>query len=89
MPNASRDENNIPTLLGVEDTDIVPTPILADPVTHSLSVENSSTGTDNGRTNALKDENGVPSLLGVSRDDGVTPVPIYANDSGQLLIDSN
>ena len=49
MANASRDENNVPTILGVLDTDGVSVvKIEADPATHVLQVENSSTGSDNG-----------------------------------------
>lgn len=41
--NASRDENFVPTLLGVSSTDgITPVPIWANPDTHALYVESVS-----------------------------------------------
>lgn len=39
MANASRDENNVPTLLGASSTDgVTPVKVYADPVTHRLLV---------------------------------------------------
>lgn len=38
---------------------------------------------------ALRDENFVPTLMGVSSVDGITPVVLYADSNGKLLIDSN
>ena len=35
---------------------------------------------------APRDENHVPVLMGVSSVDGVTPVPIYVNVDGEVLI---
>lgn len=93
MSNAKRDENNVPTLIAVLDTDgetIVPVQVTVggpDPV---LAVDDDTTGSDNGPSErALRDENFVTTLIGVSSADGVTPVAVYANSSGQLLIDSN
>lgn len=44
MAEAKRDENRVPTLLGVSNVDgITPVTIYADPVTHRLLVQNSST----------------------------------------------
>ncbi len=88
--NASRDENNIPTLLGALESDgTTIVPITADPNTHVLNIEDASTGSDFGPENAPRDENSVPVLMAVSSADGVTPVVVYANSSGELLIDSN
>lgn len=89
MSNAKRDENNVPTLLGVLNSDgvtIVPIQISS---SHKLQVDDSTTGSDLGPINAKRDENNVPTLLGVSSVDGVTPVPVYADSMGHLLIDSN
>lgn len=90
MSNAARDENNVPTLIGTLNTDgstIVK--IEADPSNHGLSVNDASTGSDNGPANAPRDENMVPALIAVSSVDGVTPVVVYADSDGNLLIDSN
>jgi hypothetical protein len=90
MSNASRDENFVPTILGVWREDGKTTiPIKADPPTHALYIQDSATGTDQGGTVAGRDENGVTSLMAVSSVDGVTPVPIYATQDGKLFIDSS
>ncbi len=57
------------------------------PTTHGLSVDNDTTGTDNGPDRALRDENFVPTLLAVSSADGVTPIALYVDANGKLLID--
>ena len=88
--NAQRDENNVPTIIGVLNTDgstIVP--IKADPVTNALKIDDNTTGSDNGPNRALHDDNFVPTILAVSSVDGVTPVAVYTDSSGNLLIDSN
>jgi hypothetical protein len=87
---AKRDENNVPTILGVLDTDgTTVVPVEINPTTHALFVDNNTTGTDQGPARALRDENFVPTMVAVSDVDGVTPVVLYTNSSGKLLIDSN
>ena len=79
--NAQRDENNVPTIIGVLNTDgstIVP-----------IKADDNTTGSDNGPNRALHDDNFVPTILAVSSVDGVTPVAVYTDSSGNLLIDSN
>lgn len=86
--NAERDNNNVPTIIAVLNTDgtsIVP--VEANPTTKSLAVDNNSIGSDNGPDRALHDENFVPTLLAVSDVDGVTPVALYVDATGKLLID--
>lgn len=39
-------------------------------------------------TNAIRDGNFVPTLMGVSSADGVTPIPILVDSSGNLLVQS-
>ncbi len=90
MANASRDENSIPTLiagLNTNGTTIVRVKVNA--TNHGLEISDGTTGTDHGPANALRDENSVPTLLAVSSVDGVTPVVVYADSSGNLLIDSS
>jgi hypothetical protein len=90
MTNAKRDQNNVPTLLGVLDTDgTTVTPVKANVASSSLKVDNASTGSDNGPTRALRDDNFVPTLIALSSVDGVTPVAVYTDSNGNLLIDSN
>jgi len=86
--NAARDDNNVPTILGVLNTDgETVMEIQANPATKSLSVNNNTTGTDQGPDRALRDENFVPTLLAVSSADGETLVPLYVDADGKLLID--
>lgn len=90
MANASRDQNDVPTMLGVLDSDgDTLVRIKIEPVTHAIKADDASTGTDRGPTIAPRDENFIPALLAVSSVDGVTPVVVYANSDGELLIDSN
>lgn len=85
---AKRDQNNVPTILGVLNTDgetVVGVKI--NPTTHALAVDNNTTGSDNGPTQALRDENFIPTMLAVSSSDGETLVPLYVDTNGKLLID--
>lgn len=91
MTNAIRDNNNIPALLGVLNTNgTTLVRVQANPSTHTLIVDNASTGSDFGPTGrALRDENNVTTMCATSEIDGVTPVPIYVTSDGKLLMDSN
>lgn len=88
MSNAERDDNNVPSILGVLNTDgETAARVKANPSTHSLAVNNNTTGSDNGPDRALRDENFVPTMLAVSSADGTTLVPLYVDADGKLLID--
>lgn len=91
MTNAYRDENSIPTLITTSKNDgVTIVRIQANPTTHSLKVEDNTTGTDYGQGNAMKDENNIPVLLAVSSADGFTPVEVYGDPvTGAILVDSN
>lgn len=90
MANASKDENDVSSLLGTLDSDgATPVPIKANPVTNRLKVKDGTTGSDNGPTNAPKDENDVSGLIALSSVDGITPVVVYADSDGKLLVDSS
>lgn len=89
MTNASLDENFVPTLVAVLDTDgetIVP--VKVDSTSNNLKTNDASIGSDNGPDRALRDENFVTTLIGVSSVDGVTPVAVYADSNGNLLTDN-
>lgn len=99
MANASRDNNNVATLLGALSTDgITPTKVKVDATTHGIKTGDSTGGTDHGVQNAVRDDNFVPVLMavssstttvnGISYIQGVTPVEVYADSSGNLLINS-
>ena len=88
---AKRDDNRIPTLQAVLNTDgLTPTNVQVNPSnSNSLMADDASTGSDNGPTNAKRDDNRVPVAMAVSEVDGITPVVLYVNSSGELLIDSS
>lgn len=88
MASPLHDGNNTPTLIAVQDNGTTILNIQANPSTHALAVEDNTTGSDNGPSNSRHAE-GVPVLMAVSSADGKTPVVVYGNSSGQLLIDSN
>lgn len=89
MANAKRDENNVPTLIGVLNSDgTTITLVKADPATHRLSVSDGTTGSNFGTTNSKRDENSVRCLAGVSSSDGRTFITSYVDSSGKLLIQS-
>ncbi len=89
MADAKRDSNFIPTLLGGLNTDgTTLVRVKVNPANHGLKVVDDTTGTDHGPTAAPRDSNFVPAMMAVSSVDGVTPVVVYADSSGNLLIDS-
>lgn len=99
MANAKRDQNNVPTLLGALSTDgVTPTLVKANPTNHGIKMDDNTTGTDHGTIAAARDQNFVPVLMAVSNQtitvngiayiQGVTPVEIYADSSGNLLVNS-
>ena len=86
---AEKDENFVNTLTGTLNTDgKTVVGVEANPSDHGLYVQDGTTGTDHGPLNAPRDGNDVPVLLAVSSADGVTVVPVYADSSGNLLIQS-
>lgn len=87
MANAERDQNHVTTGLASLDTSPSETSLLAaDETTHRLQVtEGGTNGTENSAI-ANRDQNHRPVFMAVSRDDGVTPVAIYATSDGKLLI---
>ena len=88
MANAKRDGNNQPTLLCVSSANgSTLVNVQVNPANNAISASDASTGSDFGPTRALRDENFVTTLIGVSSVDGVTPVAVYADNTGKLLID--
>lgn len=82
------DKNNVRALGCALNTDgITVTAVLADS-SHALKVSNGTSGTDHGVTSAVRDSNFRTVLLATSSADGVTPVEVYADSSGSLLIQS-
>ncbi len=91
MTQAKKDNNGIPVILGTSNVDgETPTPVKADPTTHSLEVDDDTTGSDLSDDIASRDNNGVTVMMAVSETDGVTPTALYTDPTnGKLLIDSN
>ena len=88
MSNAPRDENNVPTLLATLNTNgktIVT--VKASPTSHGLCISDGTAGTNLGPTNAPKDDNFVSALVATSTD-GKTPIVVYGDSNGRLLIKS-
>lgn len=88
MAEAVRDQNHVPSLLGVLDSDGVTTIRIKATPSGKLAVDDGVDGTDNGPENADRDQNHVTSLMGVSSDDLVTPVVAYATIDGKLKVQS-
>ena len=89
MANTSRDDNRVPAILGVLNTDgTTPTRIAVTSDHHILQVSDGSTGSDLGNDVAVRDDNRIATWIAVSSSDGSTPVTLYVNSSNQLLINS-
>lgn len=88
MAEVKTDQNHIPTIAGLLNTDgYTITPLQAS-VAGVLAVSDNTTGSDNGGDRTIRDANGNPCMVAVSETDGATPVALYADSSGNLLIDS-
>lgn len=87
MSQIKTDDNQVETMAGVLNTDgATPMLVKINPTTHILAISDGTTGSDFGNDNAARDSNGRPVLLAVSSSDGATPVPLYVDSSGNLLI---
>lgn len=76
-------------MTGVLNTDgVTPMRVKANPTTHLLDVMDGATGTDMGN-GAVRDDNGVPVSIVVSSSDGIDPVTLYVDSSGNLLVQSS
>lgn len=73
---------------GVLNTDgVTPTPVQANPTTHSLQVHDAATGAVTARSDAHRDENSSTTLLAYASD-GSGIVELAVNSSGKLLVKS-
>lgn len=87
MSNAYRDENSVPTIIAASNLDgLTPIRIKIESLTHRLKTSDGTTGSDFGTVNDRRDENSVVCLMAVSSSDGMTPTTVYADSSGNLLI---
>ena len=87
MANAIKDDNKIPTMLGLDSTDgVTPAIIKVTPTDHAILISNGTTGSDLGSNPAKRDNNGEPVLMAVSSADGTTPVALYVDTSNGALL---
>lgn len=90
MANAQHDQNHVPTLTAVLNTDgTTIVPVRANPANNRIRVSDGVAGSNNGLTNAKHDGNFVPTATAVSSADGTTIVTLYADSSGNLLMKSS
>jgi hypothetical protein len=92
MSNAKHDSNGRPTIIAISNVDgLTIEPVFADPTSHSLHVEDGTTGSDLGNNGgvAMIDENSVSVLMAESSDGSGSLIELYVDDSiGALLINS-
>jgi len=86
MPNAPRDQNHVPTKLGVlfsDGTTLVP--IAVNPTNGGIKVNTVDTILVPVTQIALRDENFVHVMMGISSVDE-TPIPWYVDSTGAVLV---
>jgi len=89
MANAPRDNNYVPVLMGVLNTDgTTLVPIAVSSTSNGVKFDLSATISFTPSSIALRDANNVTILMGVSSADGVTPLPVSVTSSGAILVDS-
>lgn len=88
MSTSFHDQNNISTLIAIQNNGVDIKNVIADPTFHAINVSDGTAGNDNGPTESRHDSNNIPILMAVSSGDGKTPVAVYCNSSGAILIDS-
>lgn len=87
MAEQKYDDNQVPVLMGVLNTDgVTPTAVKATPSTNVINISDATTGSDLGKDLAARDNNGNP--VAIATDANGTIINLYVNSSGQLLIDS-
>lgn len=88
MANAKRDENDMPTALGVSSSNSITTTLLrVDPVTNYLLVQNFGDSLSVVSASRVKiDQNDQKTKYGISSVDGTTLIPIRTDSNGRLLI---
>lgn len=84
---AHKDQNTIPSALGVSSVDnVTPIVVRVDPVTNYVLADMTSDSiTITPAVRDKRDENEVPTVYGVSNDDSITLLPIRTDEDGRLL----
>lgn len=84
------DANRIAVLGGTLNTDgTTVTAIKVNPVNNGVKTEDNTTGSSFSVLTNQRDANRKTTIWGVSSADGITPVYIAVDSSGNLLIDSS
>jgi hypothetical protein len=82
------DQNRIPVMMAVLDSD-GKTLTNVQVVGNAMSVDDNTTGSNNStNVNSLRNENFKTALWATSSVDGITPVQLYCDVDGKLLINS-
>lgn len=85
MTNEKRDSNNVPTMVGVLNTDgVTPTPIKATATSQSIDVADGTTGSDFSKAIAGITQNEIKTLCATDANGKI--IPLYVDSNGQLLI---
>lgn len=89
MANSAIDSNSNPTMTALLNTNgSTITRVKVNASNHRLKVSDGTTGSDNGGNHGFFDDNQRTTLFVVSNADGVSPLSLYADSSGNLLIKS-
>ncbi len=84
------DANRQQMIMGTLNTDgKTVVAIKVNPTNHGLKINDNTTGSSFSVTTNQRDANRKTTIWGVSSADGVTPVYIATDSSGNLLIDSS
>lgn len=87
MAEIKKDDNGVPTISGVLNTDgTTITRVTINPSTHVLSVSDGSTGSDFGNDVAPRDNNGFTGMTATDANGAI--IPLYVDSSGNLLMKS-
>lgn len=82
------DGDHTSTLLAIENDGKTLINIKASPIFHDLFVSNGTSGSDNGPKVSRHDNSHVAILMATSNDGLNTPIPVYADSGGNLLVKS-
>lgn len=91
MENSAQDQNFVKSLIASQNNaSVLPARLRAEPISHSLAIDDGTSGTDFGPVNAARDGNDVTCIMAVSSADGITPVALYVDAiTKALLINSS
>ena len=87
MAEAKRDQNSIPTILAVLNTDgTTPTNVRINPVGNLLKVDIDVPGSDFGSDLANRDQNVITTMIVTDVNNNI--ISLYVDSNGQLMVQS-